>query len=306
MTRVLSVRIDRRHVVLRCEAKEGNYKIGDSVLVDTKEGTQIGSVVMEPRELSSDLFPAPACKVLRLVTEEDLQKQAEEEKRGAEALKICEQKIERLDLPMKLVDVRIHPRGDKITFFFTAESRVNFRDLVKQLAAEFHAQIEMRQIGARNEAKTMGGVGCCGRPICCASFLHDFDPVTIRMAKDQGLSLDPAKISGLCGRLLCCLAYEAEGYAELVKTLPKTGTVIKSAHGEGKVVKLNVLAQSVTVELADGRQVTVGVDELSAREPQEAKETKGTKETKEGKGAKETKGSKDTGESRESIEKKGD
>lgn len=296
MTRVLSVRIDRRHVVLRCEAKEGNYKIGDSVLVDTKEGIQIGSVVLEPRELNSELFPTPACKVMRLVTEEDLQKQTEDEKRGAEALKICEQKIERLDLPMKLVDVRQHPRGEKITFFFTAESRVNFRDLVKQLAAEFHAQIEMRQIGARNEAKTMGGVGCCGRPICCAAFLQDFDPVTIRMAKDQGLSLDPAKISGLCGRLLCCLAYEAEGYAELVKTLPKTGSIMKSTQGEGRVVKLNVLAQSVTLELADGRQVTVGVDELRPRETLE------TKETKESKGAKETKESRETKEIKESKE----
>jgi cell fate regulator YaaT (PSP1 superfamily) len=281
MTRVLSVRIDRRHVVLRCEAKEGNYKIGDSVLIDTKEGTQIGSVILEPRELSSELFGKPVCKVLRVVTEEDLQKQAEEEKKGVEALKICEQKIERLDLPMKLVDVRFHPRGDKITFFFTAESRVNFRDLVKQLAAEFHAQIEMRQIGARNEAKTMGGVGCCGRPICCASFLEDFDPVTIRMAKDQGLSLDPAKISGLCGRLLCCLAYESEGYAELIKTLPKGGSTVKSVHGEGRVVKLNVLAQSVTLELADGRQMVVRADELRAKDTKDTKEPKETKGNKE-------------------------
>jgi cell fate regulator YaaT (PSP1 superfamily) len=163
---------------------------------------------------------------------------------------------------MKLVDASFQSNGDKITFFFIAENRVNFRELVKQLASEFHTRIEMRQIGARNEAKMRGGVGCCGLPICCASFLPDFEPVTIRMAKDQGISLDSAKISGLCGRLLCCLAYESDTYSELNKDLPKCGSRVMTAHGEGKVVKLNVISQTLLIETEDNRLITIKANEL--------------------------------------------
>jgi len=246
-----------------CDAQEGNYKVDDVVVVDTKdEGIQIGSIVSEPRERNAGTFAEPVNKVLRRATDEDLQKMEQAEKKAAEALRTCKQKIERLQLPMKLVDVSFKGDGDKITFYFIAESRVNFRELVKQLAAELHTRIEMRQIGARNEARMKGGVGCCGRPICCASFLPDFEPVTIRMAKDQGLSLDPTKISGLCGRLLCCLGYEAETYNELSKGLPKSGSRVMTAYGEGKVSKINVIAQTVLIELEDKRQVSIKVDEL--------------------------------------------
>jgi cell fate regulator YaaT (PSP1 superfamily) len=261
--RTTNVQIKNRYTVYTCDATEGNYKIDDVVMVDTRdEGIQLGKVISEPRERNADIFAEPVRKVLRVATDADLQKMEDERKKAAEALKACKQKIEKLHLPMKLVDVGFRAGGEKITFYFIAESRVNFRELVKQLASELHTRIEMRQIGARNEAKMKGGVGCCGRPICCASFLPDFEPVTIRMAKEQGLSLDPTKISGLCGRLLCCLGYEAETYSELSKGLPKVGSRVMTAYGEGKVSKVNVIAQAALIELEDRRQVSVKVDEL--------------------------------------------
>ena len=261
--RITNVQLKNRYTVYTCDAREGNYKVDDMVVVDTKdEGIQLGRIISEPRERNGDTFCEPIRKVLRRATDEDLQKMEDAGKKAAEALKTCKQKIEKLQLPMKLVDVSFKASGDKITFYFIAENRVNFRELVKQLAAELHTRIEMRQIGARNEAKMRGGVGCCGRPICCASFLPDFQPVTIRMAKDQGLSLDPTKISGLCGRLLCCLGYEAQTYNELSKGLPKVGSRVMTAYGEGKVSKINVIAQKALVELEDRRQVSMKVDEL--------------------------------------------
>jgi len=260
--RAIKVQLVKRHIIFKCEVKEGNYKIGDFVMVDTKGGIQMGRIVSDPWEIAPPISFKPGYKVLRLATADDLQKKEEEGKKAAEAIKVCKEKIEQLELPMKLVDVSFQPGGQKITFFFVAGSRINFRELVKQLATELHSRVEMRQIGARNEAKMRGGVGCCGRPICCASFLPDFEPVTIRMAKDQGVSLDPAKISGLCGRLLCCLSYEAKAYHELNEGLPKCGTRVMTAYGEGKVSKLNIIAQTILVELEDGRQVTIKADEL--------------------------------------------
>ncbi|MBW1679111.1 MAG: stage 0 sporulation family protein [Deltaproteobacteria bacterium] len=262
MIRVVNVQLDKCHIILKCEAGEGNYKISDLVIVDTREGPRLGRVTSKALGVNPAIFPGPIKKILRVATDDDRKKIEAKEKKVAEALKICKQKIDQLELPMKLVDARFQSNGDKITFFFIAEKRVNFRELVKQLASEFHTRIEMRQIGARNEAKMRGGVGCCGLPICCASFLPDFEPVTIRMAKDQGISLDPAKISGLCGRLLCCLAYEADTYRELNKDLPKCGSRVMTDHGEGKVVKLNVITQTLLIETEDNRLITIKANEL--------------------------------------------
>lgn len=259
--KAVNVQLHKHFTVYLCDASEGNYKIADEVMVDTKEGPQLGTIISESPGIHPGLFPnKPIWKVLRKATDEDRKKIEGREKKAAEALRICKQKAEHLNLPMKLVDVSF--QSGKITFFFTAESRVNFRDLVKQLAAEFHTRIEMRQVGARNEAKMMGGIGCCGRSVCCATFLRDFEPVTIRMAKDQGLSLDPAKISGLCGRLLCCLAYESDTYTGFKKDLPKCGSRLMTSYGEGKIVKVNVLAQTLLVELEEGRQLTLKVEEF--------------------------------------------
>jgi len=263
--RVADVQLNKRFIIYRCDAGDENYKAGDVVVVDTKEGPQIGKIISDVLRMNAETFPKPTYKILRKVTFVDKEKEKEEEKRAAEALKIGKQKVETLNLPMKLLDVSFASGGGKITFFFTAESRINFRELVKQLAAEFHTRIELRQIGARNEAKLMGGVGCCGRPICCASFLSNFEPVTIRMAKDQALSLDPAKISGLCGRLLCCLAYESDTYNGLKKELPKNGSRVMTAYGEGKVIKVNVISRTLLIELADSRRITIKADELKKK-----------------------------------------
>ncbi|MBN2467226.1 MAG: stage 0 sporulation protein [Deltaproteobacteria bacterium] len=260
--KIVHVQLKGRFVVYRCDAGEESYKPGDFVVVLTKTGEKIGTVISKPLERNPEHFPAPANKVLRLATDEDRKRQEEEEKRQSEALKICRQKVGQLNLPMKLVDADFAPGGEKVTFFFIAESRVNFRDLVKQLASELHMRIEMRQIGARNVAQTIGGIGCCGRPLCCTSFLSNFDPVSIRMAKDQGLSLDPAKISGLCGRLLCCLSYECRTYEELKKNLPAVNSRVMTVYGGAKVLKVNVIAQTVNVELEDGRQLSIASEDI--------------------------------------------
>ena len=260
---VVNVQLLNRFIVYGCDAADGNYRVGEEVMVDAEEGPQLGTIISPWPGINPAICPHKQMrKVLRRATDDDRKKSDAKEKRGEEALRICKQKAEQLHLPMKLVDVSF--QSGKITFSFIAESRVNFRDLVKQLASEFHTRIEMRQIGARNETKMKGGVGCCGRPICCAAFLHDFEPVTIRMAKDQGLSLDPAKISGLCGRLLCCLAYEAETYSQLNKENPKCGSRINTPYGAGRVLKVNVIARTLLIELEEGRQITIGTDELKS------------------------------------------
>ena len=260
--KTVTVQLQKSFSTIICDAGEAHYKAGDVVVVETGEGQQLGTIICDCCRSGAESYPKPKNRVLRMAGEADVQRDEEENKRAAEALRICKHEIEALQLPMKLLDVQFAPGGEKVTFFFTAETRVNFRDLVKQLAAQFHTRVELRQIGARNEAQKIGGVGCCGRPICCASFLTRFDPVTIRMAKDQGLSLEPAKISGLCSRLLCCLSYEAESYSDLLKNLPKQGSRVLTNEGEGKVVKLNVIEQTVVLELEEGRRITVTPDAI--------------------------------------------
>ncbi len=260
--KVVTVQLQKSFNVSLCDAGEESYKSGDIVVVRTKEGTQLGEVITGALKRSSEVYPKPGYKIERLATEEDFKMAEEDLRKAAEAFKVCKQKIVSLGLPMKLLDVQFAPAGEKVTFFFTAENRVNFRELVKQLAAEFHTRVELRQVGARNEAQKIGGVGCCGRPICCASFLPRFEPVTIRMAKDQGLSLEPAKISGLCGRLLCCLSFEAGTYADQLKKLPKQGSRVSTPYGEGRVIKLNPLEPSLVVELEEGRRMTFTPEEI--------------------------------------------
>jgi len=259
--KLVNVQLNKRFVVYKCDAGEEDYKTGDLVVLKTKEGDQIGRVVSNAAGASSG-SSKKVRTILRSANNEDQKKEAEKEKKAIEALRICKQKIAQLHLPMKLVDVSFSPKGEKTTFFFVAGSRVNFRELVKKLAAELYTRIEMRQIGARNEAQIIGGVGCCGRPTCCSSFLSKFGPVSIRMAKEQGLSLEPTKISGLCGRLLCCLAYEADMYEDLKKNFAKCGSLVNTTYGKGKVVKVNVIAQKMLVELKDGQMVNISSDQL--------------------------------------------
>lgn len=232
-------------------------KEGDCVIVEHDRGLDYGCVV-SPREIEKGNKPQePPKKIVRLATEAD-KKQIEDNRRKAkEAFSTCSEKIKEHKLDMKLVRAEYSFDRTKIIFYFTASGRVDFRNLVKDLAKIFKARIELRQIGVRDEAKLFGGFGHCGRELCCRKFLKDFEPVTIKMAKDEGLPLNPPKISGLCGRLMCCLDFEYETYKALAKGLPREGEHVHTQEGKGRVIGINVFKRSVTVELEDGKQIEV-------------------------------------------------
>jgi len=236
--------------------------VGDKVIVDTEAGAQLGTVVPRPSYRCQMQRGANPGKVLRKAEDIDIRQEELNIRKEREYSQACRNKITEHKLPMKLINVEIVPDGSKIIFYFTAENRVDFRSLVKELAADLRTRIEMRQIGARNEAQILGGIGCCGRELCCTSFLHSFCPVTIKMTKEQGLALDPAKISGVCGRLMCCLAYEYETYADLKKNLPKVGKKITTSHGPGKVRQVNVITRKISIEMEDGRIIEMTTDQF--------------------------------------------
>lgn len=226
-------------------------KAGDFVIVETARGVECGMVATGNHEVDDSELVNPLKPVLRKATEQDLEivdKNCEKEK---EAYKICLQKINKHKLEMKLVDVEYTFDGNKILFYFTADGRVDFRELVKDLASVFRTRIELRQIGVRDEAKMIGGLGICGRPFCCSTFLGEFQPVSIKMAKEQGLSLNPVKISGTCGRLMCCLKHEQNAYDHLLKIIPKQGALVQTPNGKGTVVDVNLLTGKLKVQLDD-------------------------------------------------------
>ena len=234
---------------------------GDGVVVKTARGVEFGTVVIGPRDVPDSEVVQPLKDVQRKATQEDIDKLAENSEKEKEAYAICEEKIRLRELPMKLISVEYTLDVNKIIFYFTAEGRIDFRELVKDLAAVFHTRIELRQIGVRDEAKLLGGIGCCGRPLCCATFLGDFEPVSIRMAKDQSLSLNQTKISGICGRLMCCLKYENDLYQGCCKqnsiiAPPKQGSRVVSMEGEGKAISINMQKRTVTV-LLDSKKTIV-------------------------------------------------
>ena len=234
---------------------------GDGVVVKTARGVEFGTVVIGPRDVPDSEVVQPLKDVQRKATQEDIDKLAENSEKEKEAYAICEEKIRLRELPMKLISVEYTLDVNKVIFYFTAEGRIDFRELVKDLAAVFHTRIELRQIGVRDEAKLLGGIGCCGRPLCCATFLGDFEPVSIRMAKDQSLSLNPTKISGICGRLMCCLKYENDLYQGCCKqnsiiAPPKQGSRVVSMEGEGKAISINMQKRTVTV-LLDSKKTIV-------------------------------------------------
>ncbi|SDI11370.1 Cell fate regulator YaaT, PSP1 superfamily (controls sporulation, competence, biofilm development) [Alteribacillus persepolensis] len=233
------------------------------VVVDTSRGLEFGKVVIGKKQVHDDDVVLPLKQVLRVATEKD--KQTIEENKGLarKAYEVCSEKIEEHKLDMKLVDVDYTFDRNKVLFYFTADGRIDFRELVKDLASVFRTRIELRQIGVRDEAKMLGGIGPCGRVLCCSSFLGDFEPVSIKMAKDQNLSLNPAKISGLCGRLMCCLKYENDHYETAKKELPDIGEKIATPQGEGKVIGINILERLVEVDLPDPQNVLeYSLDEL--------------------------------------------
>lgn len=226
-------------------------KTGDIVIVEAERGLDYGQVISDP--VTVEKSDESVKVILRLATDADRKQIEENKKKAREASLTCEQKVSEHKLDMKLVGAEYSFDRSKILFYFTAEGRVDFRNLVKDLAKVFKARIELRQIGVRDEAKMFGGFGPCGRELCCCRFLKDFEPVTIRMAKDQNLSLNPPKISGLCGRLMCCLSYEHEHYKEMNRGLPREGERIDTPEGKGKVISVNVLKRLAAVLLEDGK-----------------------------------------------------
>ena len=273
---------------------------GDKVVVETSRGIEFGEVIVEPHEEPNDKIVQPLKEVMRLATEEDISRAAENKKKEIQALDVCLQKIHKRGLEMKLIDCEYTFDNSKILFYFTADGRIDFRDLVKDLASVFHTRIELRQVGVRDETKILGGLGSCGRELCCHSYLADFVPVSIKMAKEQNLSLNPVKISGVCGRLMCCLKNEEEVYEELNRKLPSVGDAVETPDElHGSVSSVNILKQLVKVV------VDLPNDEKEVREYpvseirfQSRKKNRGKDNREKEPEAKETKDTKERGRSR--------
>ncbi len=241
------------------EFDSGNFVLnkGQKVLVETEQGLALGIVCNAPRSPDKDLPLKPANKVYRLASQKDIGKFERKGQVEKDVYAFCIEKIKERSLSMSLVTVDRQYDGSKIIVYFTADQRVDFRELVRDLVQKYRTRVEMRQIGARHQAKMFGGLGICGRQLCCSSYLNSFDPVSIKMAKTQNLSLNPAKISGMCGRLMCCLTYEHEFYEKATKNVPKNGKTVSTAHGKGKVVRQNVLRETLTVALESGEEMEI-------------------------------------------------
>ena len=248
MIKVIGVRFRTAGKIYYFDPVKYDVKRGDHVIVETARGIEFGTVVLAPKEVEDDKVVQPLKPVLRLATEKDMEQEANNKKKEKEAYKICLEKIRKHNLEMKLIDAEYTFDNNKVLFYFTADGRIDFRELVKDLAAVFKTRIELRQIGVRDETKIVGGIGICGRPLCCHTHLSEFAPVSIKMAKEQNLSLNPTKISGVCGRLMCCLNNEEETYEELNRKLPSVGDFVTADDGlKGEVHSVNVLRQMVKV-----------------------------------------------------------
>ncbi|MBA2876687.1 PSP1 domain-containing protein [Thermaerobacillus caldiproteolyticus] len=263
MYNVVGVRFKKAGKIYYFDPGELTIPNGEFVIVETVRGIEFGKVVISNKQVGENDIVLPLKKVIRIADAKDKLVVEENKKAAQEAYHICLKKVEEHGLEMKLVDVEYTFDRNKVIFYFTADGRVDFRELVKDLAAIFRTRIELRQIGVRDEAKMLGGIGPCGRMLCCSTFLGDFDPVSIKMAKDQNLSLNPTKISGLCGRLMCCLKYENDEYETAKEQLPDLGEYIETPHGLGKVIGLNILERVLQVELPEHeRVVEYTIDEL--------------------------------------------
>lgn len=249
MARIIGVRFKNTGKVYYFSPGDHELPKGSQVVVETARGVECGEVVISNKEVADETIIKPLKPVLRPATPEDVRRSKENAEKEKKAFKLCQEKIAAHKLDMKLVDVEYTFDNSKILFYFTADGRVDFRELVKDLASVFRTRIELRQIGVRDEAKMLGGLGICGRPFCCSQFLGDFQPVSIKMAKEQGLSLNPTKISGSCGRLMCCLKYEQDTYEDLLRTTPKVGAIVTSREGKGTVMEANLLTGAIKIRL---------------------------------------------------------
>ena len=256
---ITGIRFKDKGKVYSFDAADIVLKEGDMAIVDTESGSAMGVVVNGIRVLPHDKLPHNLRKVVRRATDEDM-------KAEKEALEFCMERVRERNLSMRLVDVEALFDKNKLVFYFTAENRVDFRELVKDLVQKYKVKIELKQIWVRSEARICGGIGMCGRELCCASFLNNFAPVSIKMAKEQNMLLNPEKISGLCGRLMCCLAFEHENYARVKKNMPKCGKSVITPEGKGKVVRQNMLEEMVVVDLGDGKEVEISIHELQKKD----------------------------------------
>lgn len=252
MIKVVGIRFKKAGKIYYFSPGELNINKGDYLVVETARGIEFGECIIGPKEINEEDIVLPLKDVIRVADENDIKKHKENKNKEKEAFDICLKKIEEHGLVMKLIDVEYTFDNNKVIFYFTAEGRVDFRELVKDLATIFKTRIELRQIGVRDEAKMLGGLGPCGRSMCCSTFLGDFTSVSIKMAKEQNLSLNPTKISGICGRLMCCLNYEQSTYEEIRKRLPKVGSKVKTQIGVGEVISNNTVKESIKVKLKKG------------------------------------------------------
>ena len=258
MTKVVGIRFRNVGKIYYFNPKNYKMKIGDHVIVETARGVEFGRVVLGPKEVEENEVVHPLKEVIRVATPDDEERERQNREKEKEAFKICQKKIRDHGLEMKLIDAEYTFDNNKVLFYFTADGRIDFRQLVKDLAAIFKTRIELRQIGVRDETKILGGIGICGRPLCCHTYLSEFVPVSIKMAKEQNLSLNPTKISGVCGRLMCCLKNEEETYEELNRKLPNPGDRVTTPEGlKGEVQSVNVLRQyvKVIVDVEDEKEI---------------------------------------------------
>ena len=256
MVEIVGVRFRKAGKIYYFDPKGLTLEVGRKVIVETVRGLEIGDVVIANRMVEEEKCYMPLSPVIRAATPEDIKKDEENERKEKEALKICEEKVRKRNPEMTLIDAEYTFDNSKIIFNFVAEGRVDFRELLKDLAAAFKTRIELRQIGVRDETKVVGGLGMCGRKVCCSQFLSEFSPVSVKMAKDQSLSTNPQKISGACGKLICCLNYEQNAYEDAYKTMPRVGQQVKTPDGDGVVTESNILIEKVRVKFDSDGQIT--------------------------------------------------
>jgi cell fate regulator YaaT (PSP1 superfamily) len=269
MSRIVGVRFKRAGRVYYFDPVQHLLERDELVIVETAKGTEMGKIVIAPTEVAESEITEPLKPVLRKATPDDQERQQSFREREADALARCKERVKHFDLPMKLIAAEYNFDGSRLVFTFTADGRVDFRQLVRDLAGIFRTRIELRQVGVRDEAKQLNGCGRCGRDLCCCTFLDDFTSVSIKMAKEQDLPLNPMKISGLCGRLLCCLGFESKAYVELRQSLPRVGEQVHTPAGSGRVVAVNLLKQVATVDVEEKGFMEVRDSDIKRLEPRD-------------------------------------
>jgi len=266
MPEIAGVRLHQAGKVYYFDAAGIPLEVNDDVVVETSRGQELGKVVISPKQAILSEITEPLKPVIRKAQAEDIEKAQQQQGKATNAIAKCRELVEKLNLPMKPISTQYNLDGSHLTIFFSAEKRVDFRELVRELSRNLKTRVELRQVGARDEAKLIGGLGKCGFPLCCATFLSEFEPVSIRMAKEQDIALNPMKTSGICGRLLCCLGYEYEQYRAMKEKLPPLRQEVSTALGNAKVVSCNPLKETVTVELETGVTVELPLSQIGWRE----------------------------------------